>query len=82
MAVGCPVITSNTSSMPEVAGGAALLFDPYGRESLTSAITEVISSSDLRSSLIQLGRARANQFSWSETAKQTLALYREVVSVN
>lgn len=82
MAVGCPVITSNTSSMPEVAGGAAYLFDPYNRESLTLAITEVISSNSLRNSLVQLGHLRAKQFSWSETARKTLDIYREVANVN
>lgn len=82
MAAGCPVITSNTSSMPEVAGGAALLFDPSNGESLENAMSEIVSSSDLRDTLIRLGHLRAAQFSWSETAKQTLDLYREATNVN
>lgn len=77
MAVGCPVITSNTSSMPEVAGGAALLFDPSNCESLENAMSEIVSSSHLRDTLIIKGHARAAQFSWLETARQTLNLYKE-----
>jgi glycosyltransferase involved in cell wall biosynthesis len=82
MAVGCPVITSNTSSMPEVAGGAALLFDPSNCESLENAMSEIVSSPDLRDTLISRGHLRAAQFSWSETAKQTLNLYMEARDVD
>lgn len=82
MAVGCPVITSNTSSMPEVAGGAALLFDPLDGESLSGAIADIVSSDVLRNSLIHLGHLRAAQFSWARTAKQTLDLYMEAKNVD
>jgi glycosyltransferase involved in cell wall biosynthesis len=82
MAVGCPVITSNTSSMPEVAGGAALLFDPFEADSLEAALAEIVLRPQLRDDLIHLGRLRATQFSWSNTANQTLNFYKEARNVN
>lgn len=78
MACGVPVITSNTSSMPEVAGNAALLIDPNDYTSIVSAIEELLNNTSLRESLIKKGLARATKFSWLEMAKKYLSLYNEV----
>jgi alpha-1,3-rhamnosyl/mannosyltransferase len=75
MSRGVPVITSRKSSTAEVAGGAAVLVDPYNREELTSAFMEVLGSQGLRSLLAHKGIARAAEFSWVRTAKQTLDSY-------
>lgn len=78
MACGVPVITSNTSSMPEVAGNAALLIDPNDYTSIVGAIEELLTNTQLRESNIKKGLARATKFSWLEMAKKYLALYNEV----
>ena len=75
MACGTPVICSNRSSLPEVAGDAALMIDPDQPESLTGAMARVISDPVLRADLAQRGLARAAQFSWEATARQTIAVY-------
>jgi glycosyltransferase involved in cell wall biosynthesis len=79
MACGCPVVTSDVSAMPETAGGAALLADPKAPESLARAIVEAAQPSN-RDRLLDLGFARARQFTWSATAVQTLDVYREVAA--
>lgn len=78
MACGTPVITSNVSSLPEVAGDAALLIDPNNVEELASAIEKLLSDSELRSELMNKGLERAKLFSWERTARETLAVYQEV----
>lgn len=78
MTLGAPVVTSNTSSLPEVTGDAALLIDPNDLTSLADAILQVISDSQLRSTLIQKGKERAKLFSWERTAKETLKAYRTI----
>lgn len=80
MACGAPVITSNTSSMPEVAGDAALLVDPHQPQQIAEAIASVLDNPDLRNSLILKGYERAKKFSWHENARQTLNLYNQVMS--
>lgn len=75
MACGVPVITSNTSSMPEVAGDAALLIDPLDVEGLASAMASVLIDKELKETLQQKGMARASQFSWETTARKTLESY-------
>lgn len=72
MACGTPVITSNISSLPEVAGDAAILVNPYSIEEITAAMQTIASDSQLRSHLSHLGLQRAKQFSWEKTAKQTI----------
>lgn len=64
-----PVITSNVTSMPEVAGDAALLVDPFNIESIASAL-ELVMDENVRNSLIEKGRIRRNDFSWDTAAKQ------------
>ncbi|MGB3309794.1 MAG: glycosyltransferase family 1 protein [Nodosilinea sp.] len=79
MTLGCPVVTANTSSLPEVAGDAALLIDPTSVEELTEALWQVIADRTLRQSLIDQGYCQAAKFSWTRTAKSTLAAYRSLL---
>jgi len=76
MACGCPVVTSNTSAMPEIAGGAAMLADPYDPASIAASIAAAIEPE--RDRLRDAGLRRAAQFTWGATAAQTLDVYREV----
>jgi glycosyltransferase involved in cell wall biosynthesis len=78
MACGTPVITSNRSSLPEVAGNAALLVDPTRPEALATALATVVTDKALREELRRKGIARAKDFSWDAVARKTLAVYREV----
>ncbi|MDZ8053670.1 MAG: glycosyltransferase family 4 protein [Aulosira sp. ZfuVER01] len=71
MACGTPVITSNISSLPEVAGDAAILINPYNTGEITAAMQAVANDSNLRSHLSTQGIARANQFSWEKTGQAT-----------
>ncbi len=77
MAAGIPVITSNNSSMVEIAGNAALLVDPYSVDSIVEAMVSVAASEELRESMREKGLARASEFTWRSTAEQTLALYQQ-----
>lgn len=79
MACGTPVITSNVSAMPEVAGDAALLVDPRSVDQLAQAILAVVSRPDVAQSLRQRGLARAAQFTWSKTAEETLQVYQKAL---
>ena len=81
MACGCPVITSNTSSLPEVAGDAALMVDPYDVDGLAKAIAEVLTNDELRKEMIERGLAHAQKFSWEKAVKQTLEVYEKVAGV-
>ncbi|HIK05795.1 MAG TPA: glycosyltransferase family 4 protein [Trichormus sp. M33_DOE_039] len=72
MACGTPVITSNLSSLPEVAGDAAILINPYNAGAITDAMRMVATDLELRSQLSKQGRARANQFSWEKTGLATV----------
>lgn len=76
MACGCPVVTSGTSSLPEVAGDAALLVDPHDVTSLTSALERVLTDAGLRADLGRRGLERSRGYSWERTAEATLAVYR------
>jgi glycosyltransferase involved in cell wall biosynthesis len=76
MACGCPVVTSDTSAMPETAGGCALLADPQHPESIADAIVKACGPEGER--LRAAGPERAAKFTWAATAEQTLAVYREV----
>lgn len=80
MACGTPVLTSNVSSLPEVAGDAALLIDPLSVNSIADGIVQLSSSEELRTSLARKGLERAAGFSWRETAVRTLEIYRRVLS--
>jgi len=78
MASGCPVITSNISSLPEVAGNAALLVDPRNVEEIAGAIEAVCTSSSLATELRCKGQERATLFSWQTCATETLVVYENV----
>ena len=80
MACGTPVICSNTSSLPEVAGKAALLIDPANPATLTEAMRRLVNEPELRARLSDEGIARAAGFSWEETARQTIAAYEEAAA--
>lgn len=79
MANETPVVTSNVSSLPEVAGGAAILVDPYDVASIADGIRRVVTEEALREELIAKGRARAREFSWARAAAATLGVYRQVL---
>jgi glycosyltransferase involved in cell wall biosynthesis len=78
MAHGVPVISSNTSAMPEVAGDAALLIDPRDHDALAGALTRLANDETLRGDLIRRGLARARQFSWESAVEKTWAIYHEI----
>jgi glycosyltransferase involved in cell wall biosynthesis len=75
MACGCPVVCSDTSSLPEVAGDAARLVDPLNVDALAGALDEVLTDADLRADMRRRSLAQAARFTWEETARGTLAAY-------
>jgi glycosyltransferase involved in cell wall biosynthesis len=75
---GCPVVLSNTSCFPEIAGNAAFYFDPYSIEDMRSVIEKVITSPALQSDLINRGRERIKKYSWEKCAEETAKVYREL----
>ncbi|MHB8596648.1 MAG: glycosyltransferase family 4 protein [Ktedonobacteraceae bacterium] len=75
MMAGCPVITSKTSSLPEVAGDAGLLVDPGNAGEIATTIIQLLQDDALRASLQEQGQAWASRFSWAETAKMTRDVY-------
>jgi alpha-1,3-rhamnosyl/mannosyltransferase len=80
MACGAPVICANTSSLPEVAGDAAYLVNPFDVDELAAAIERILDDETLRRQMRASGLAQAARFSWAQTARQTLAVYRAVAS--
>lgn len=80
MACGIPVVCSGTSSLPEVVGDSALLVDPYSATDIAEGIVRAGTDSVLYERLRAKGLQRAARFSWRETARQTLAVYREALS--
>jgi glycosyltransferase involved in cell wall biosynthesis len=79
MACGTPVLTSTTSSLPEVVGDAAVMVDPTDEAAIARSMADLLGSPAWREELRGRGVARAKLFSWEETARQTLAVYREAV---
>ena len=79
MACGTPVITSNVSSLPEVAGDAALLVDPYDVDALARAIVRIFTDPQLRDKLVARGFTRARQFSWADSVSAIRAVYKQVL---
>jgi len=80
MACGCPVVTSNTSSLPEVVGEAGIMVNPYDTDSLAQAMRQVLTDAKIRDGMIRKGLKRAKRFSWEETARQTQKVYNKVAS--
>jgi glycosyltransferase involved in cell wall biosynthesis len=79
MSHGCPVICSNTSSIPEVVADAGHYFDPNDIDSISDAIEAVLSSPELRQSLISKGKERVEFFSWEKCAAQTGLVYKQLI---
>jgi glycosyltransferase involved in cell wall biosynthesis len=79
MACGTPVITSNVSSLPEVAGDAALLVDPYDANALAQAMVRIFADHALRETLIARGHTRARQFSWADSVSRIHAVYMDIL---
>lgn len=82
MACGTPVITSNVSSLPEVAGDAAILLDPLDVEGMVEAINQLQIDTTYRQTLTDRGLARANLFSWKKTAEQVAEVYEKLIPYN
>jgi glycosyltransferase involved in cell wall biosynthesis len=78
MASGTPVITGDTTSLPEVAGGAAVLVDATSTEAIAGAIVRLSGDPDLRASLKSMGLARASTFSWDNAAAQYRSIFAAV----
>jgi glycosyltransferase involved in cell wall biosynthesis len=78
MAAGVPVLTSNTSALPEVAGEGAVCVDPRSPAEIASALTRLFMSPELRASLGAAGRGRAGRYRWDECARQSLAFFERV----
>jgi glycosyltransferase involved in cell wall biosynthesis len=78
MACGAPVICSNSSALPEVAGDAALFVDPASVEAIAKAIVKVISSEDIREDLCRRGQIRARSFTWERAAGELLEVYADL----
>lgn len=77
MACGCPVVTSNTTSLPEVCGDAAIYVEPSYVDSIAEGIYKVITNEELRKTLIQKGFANAAKFSWTKCAQEHLKVFEE-----
>ncbi len=74
MACGCPVVTSNVSSMPEVAGGAAVLVNPNEPDEIAGGIKRVLKEREV---WVKKGSARVKDFNWEKVARETMAVYEE-----
>lgn len=81
MACGCPVVTSNTSSLPEVVGEAGIMVDPDDIDGLAQAMRQVLTDSKLRDDMISKGLEQSKKFSWGKTAEETLKVYRELGAI-
>jgi len=80
MACGCPVITSDTSSLPEVVGEAGIMGNPVDIDSLAEAMRQVLTNSELRNDMVKRGLEQANKFSWEKTARETSEVYSKVAN--
>lgn len=82
MACGTPVLTSNTTSLPEVAGDAAILVDPESVEKIKSGIEQLVNDLNLRNKLIEKGLIRAKKFSWAAVSEQVQSVLDQVINSN
>jgi len=78
MSCGCPVVTSNASSLSEVVSEAGIMVDPYDTDSLAQAMRQVLTDAKLRDDMIRKGLKQSKRFSWEETARQTQEVYNKV----
>ena len=81
MACGTPILASNVSSIPEVVGDAALLFDPYDINKIANVIGRAITDKDLKQKLVQRGFEQIKKYSWENTAKEILGVFKKVYNV-
>lgn len=81
MKCGCPIVSSNNSSIPEVAGNAGILINPNSTMAITNAIIQVLRNKSLRSQLIKRGFIQAKKFSWKRFARGTIKVYEKLKSV-
>ncbi|MFC1959441.1 glycosyltransferase family 4 protein [Chloroflexota bacterium] len=79
MNCGCPVVTSNVSSLPEVIGDAGIQVDPLDTRQITTAIEQVLDNEELAAQMRQKGLLRAREFSWQRCAQETIDVYEQVV---
>ena len=79
MACGTPVVTSNVSSLPEVVGDAAVLVDPHDGEAIAAGLSRILDDTVFANALREKGRIRAKKFNWEDSARKTLAGYREAL---
>lgn len=80
MNFNCPVVCSNTSSMPEVVGNAGIYFDPYSIDSMCDAMERAVGSASLRAELVSKGKERLKKFSWEKCVSETAKIYKAVAS--
>jgi len=80
MACGCPIIVSNTTSLPEVCGDAAYYVDPLDVDSIAEGLIAVLTDDALRQGLIQKGLERVKFFSWEKSAKEYMKVFEEVLN--
>lgn len=79
MAAGCPVVLSNTSSFPEIAGNAGMYFNPYDIDSMIHAMESVILDLEIRNQMIHIGKERVKSFSWEESVAKHIAIYESLI---
>jgi glycosyltransferase involved in cell wall biosynthesis len=79
MACGTPVVTTNVSSIPELAGPAAFQVDPNDTKHMAASIIRLCTEAESRDEMVELGFAQVERFNWEQTARQTLQAYREVI---
>ena len=79
MTCGCPVVASNTTSIPEVAGDAAMLFAPNDADGIADAVDRLVDDSELRLGAIQKGMERSRLFSWQKCIDSHLKLYESIL---
>jgi glycosyltransferase involved in cell wall biosynthesis len=80
MKMGLPVITSNTTAMPEVAGDAACLVDPTNIEEMTSVMSELLQNRQRQEEMIEKGLERARSYTWQNVSESYLKLYQEIIA--
>ncbi len=81
MAKGCPVISSNRTSLPEILGSAALYFDPQNEADILNAILKILNEKELRAEMVAKGLEQVKKYSWWECANQTLEVYKQILHV-
>ena len=79
MSIGCPVISSNASSLPEVYGDSALNFDPSSREQLLDCINKLVKNDETKRKILEKGRNHSKKFTWEKCSNETLQVYKKLI---